>query len=286
MAELELAVTYQTRYMRAVYFLVLLLFPFWSIVAPGLLACTLPFVISFSHQIAPQWTALYLFGLTGMLFGGLGLSAIAEDTRIRISKNGLSFPPLLMPLLKFQRDYSWNDLAVADFDGDQEDRSHKLRLSFKSGRAIALDLNRLKPSELEQVLMSVELWGATCERTPSLITYQASVQNQNRGMEKLGYTQMWEEELGRRFHATSFVPLEPGAQLQNKKYNVVRQLAFGGFSAIYLSQRNNSDLVVLKEAVVPTDGDTAAIEAAQKHLKRESEMLARLSHETHCACCR
>jgi serine/threonine-protein kinase len=122
------------------------------------------------------------------------------------------------------------------------------------------------------------LWGSDCERSPALIEYQNRIQNENKGLDRLGYTQMWEEELGRRFNATAFLPLEPGHTLQRGKLKVIRQLAFGGLSAIYLVQKEELDMFVLKEAVVPLDADADQRSHAEQHLKRESEMLFCLYH--------
>jgi serine/threonine-protein kinase len=89
---------------------------------------------------------------------------------------------------------------------------------------------------------------------------------------------MWEEELSRRFTATTFVPLEPDRMLQNGKYKIVRQIAFGGFSAVYLAQRNDLDMVILKQAVLPPETDENARSAAERHLRRESEILSKIDH--------
>jgi len=75
-----------------------------------------------------------------------------------------------------------------------------------------------------------------------------------------------------------FFPLEPGHALQRGKLKVIRQLAFGGLSAIYLVQREELDMFVLKEAVVPLDADADQRTRAEQHLKRESEMLFCLYH--------
>jgi serine/threonine-protein kinase len=89
---------------------------------------------------------------------------------------------------------------------------------------------------------------------------------------------MWEEELARRFSSTAFVPLEPGSQLRSGKLIVVKQLAFGGLSAVYLVQENGCDLRVIKEATVPRSANEALRREAERHLARESELLAKLRH--------
>ena len=126
--------------------------------------------------------------------------------------------------------------------------------------------------------MAIELWAKNCDRDAALIAYQHTLQNETKGITGHSYTQMWEEELGRRFHATSFVPLEPEHVLRGGSLKIVRQLAFGGFSAIYLTQRDGNELVVLKEAVVPPSSNEEAKKAAQEYLAKEAHILAGLSH--------
>ena len=89
---------------------------------------------------------------------------------------------------------------------------------------------------------------------------------------------MWEEELGRRFQATAFVPLEPGQSLVGGRIKIVSQLAFGGFSAIYLAQENQLDLVVLKEAVIPANADPSARAEAECRLLKEARILSGFQH--------
>lgn len=89
---------------------------------------------------------------------------------------------------------------------------------------------------------------------------------------------MWEEELRRRFTNTAFVPLEPEQVLCGGKLKIVRQLAFGGLSAIYLALKDNLDMVVLKEAVVPPNADEASRAQAEQYLEREAQFLSKLSH--------
>ncbi len=74
------------------------------------------------------------------------------------------------------------------------------------------------------------------------------------------------------------MPLEPGQKLQGTRIEIVRQLAFGGLSAIYLAQMNKTDLVVLKEAVVHAKADPETRKQAEQHLEREAKILSTLVH--------
>jgi serine/threonine-protein kinase len=94
----------------------------------------------------------------------------------------------------------------------------------------------------------------------------------------MSYTDMWEDELRRRFLSTAFLPIEPGSMLRNGSLKIVRQLAMGGLSAVYLAQLDNKDLVVIKEAVIPDDAVEAVRKKAQEMFEREAQFLMKLSH--------
>jgi serine/threonine-protein kinase len=89
---------------------------------------------------------------------------------------------------------------------------------------------------------------------------------------------MWEDELERRFASTAFVVLEPDKLLQDGKLQVVRQLSFGGLSAVYLCRREKRELVVLKESVVPADASLELRQKAEEMFAREARLLLRLKH--------
>lgn len=211
---------------------------------------------------------------------GVLLMALAEDNCIYVSKDGLAFPPFFLPRLKYRRNRLWNEVIaahVSDVIAANEGKGI-LSLTFEGGSTLALDLSIFKPKDLEQIFLAVELWGVNCKRSPELVDYQKQVQNKTSGAGQTGYTQMWEDELRRRFTTTAFMPLDPDHTLQNGRLKIVRQLAFGGLSAIYLAQENKLDLVVLKEAVVPPGANEEARTQAEHMLDREAQVLSQLKH--------
>src|SRR5262249_7062759 len=105
-----------------------------------------------------------------------------------------------------------------------------------------------------------------------------TIKSESAGGNELSYTQMWEDELKRRFCPTAFVPLEPGQVLRDGGLKVVRQLAMGGLSAVYLCQKDSSKLVVRKEAVVPEDSREYLIAKSREMCEREARLLMKLKH--------
>lgn len=276
MAELQLVVRYQTRLTRAGFYSVVALAPVWSLAAPALFGMFLGYTLQ-NPGVAPTYVIVTLaVVLMSITLGGIMSAALFEDDRINVSKDGLSIPLILMGL-RMRRNFFWSELASATVV-DSKAGETQLVLTFNNAMPIVLSTAAIKREELEQLLMAIELWASRCQRAPELIAYQAELRNDSKGKGLVSYTQMWEEELGRRFSNTSFVPLEPGQALQKGRLKVVRQLAFGGYSAIYLAQINKLELVVLKEAVVPPSVNADLRNIAEEHLAREAKLLATLSH--------
>lgn len=261
--------------------------PIWSVIVPFCLGLfiTLSLLPEHAGQINPWLQLILILGMTSIPVTAIFLCAICEDDRILISKEGIAFPLSMLARLGFRRDRMWSDMGAARIFLDQSGKAAKngmpegqLSLYFRSGGSVFLKLPRMTKPVLEQLLLAIEIWGNNCERAPELIEYQTGLQNESRGLDKFSYTQMWEEELSRRFSATSFVPLEPDHRLKDKTIRIVRQLAFGGLSAIYLAQRNEKDIVVIKEAVVPASADEQSRAKASELFVREAQLLIKLDH--------
>lgn len=286
MSELEVTIEYRSTPQRVGLYVMGALMPFWAIVVPFCLGFFISLLLRSAASVPPLISALVLAVLMAIPVLSIMIAAICEDDRLLVSKEGFSFPLLFLPMLKFRRERMWSDLKearllISDNQTQAKDRlpDGKLDLHFNSGGHADIPLRSLKRSDLERLLLSLEVWGTSCQRTPELIAFHDNLQNENLGIEKLSYTQMWEEELSRRFSATAFVPLEPDRKLQNGRVKIVKQLAFGGLSAIYLAQLNEKDMVVVKEAVIPEGTEEKAKAKAMELFAREAQFLIRLDHD-------
>jgi serine/threonine protein kinase len=257
----------------------------WSVIIPFCLGAFVSMLFgNDALHISPVLAVGVIILLTSIPAAAVFLSAMFEDDRILISKEGIAFPLLMMSRLGLKRDRTWSELGRAEIalaNGKANSNGlpdGRINLFFRHGGLVPLNLKLLKKDALEQFLLALEIWGLNCERSPALIEFQTSMQNSSRGLEQFSYTQMWEEELSRRFSATSFVPLEPNHKLRTDHLRIVRQLAFGGLSAIYLAQRNEKDLVVVKEAVVPANADEQSRAKAVELFEREAQLLIKLNH--------
>ncbi len=278
MAELNVVIPYRSVPLKVVFTSMCALFPLWAVIAPAILGFLIGRAIWYPGVLPTQLIVTGCISLLTAMLTCMALSAVSENNRIYISKDGMSFPPSFLPRLNFKRNRNWNQLQSASFVSDSGSFGGNLLLTFDEGEQINLPLKNIKEEDAEQLLLGVELWGKNCNRSLELIEYQRTVQNHSRGIGQKSYTQMWEDELSRRFAPTTFVPLEPGHKLQGGRLEIVRQLAFGGLSAIYLSHLNKTDLVVLKEAVVHAKADPETKKQAEQHLEREAKILSALTH--------
>ncbi len=218
--------------------------------------------------------AIALLAATLVIGAIIKLARASCSDELLINRDGLNLPLMVARLNKANIWQSWIGVTSATItSGEANDRN--LLLNTKSGTAINIPLSGMETQAIEQLLLSIELWGINCTREQSLFDYQSELHNQSKG---LSYTDMWNDELGRRFSSTTFVPLEPETKLQNGRLKVLRQLAFGGLSAIYLVQDGQKELRVLKEAVVPESMEVTNRDAAEKSLRREATILGQLNH--------
>lgn len=283
MADLQVTIKYKYLPARLLFILMMASLPLWEFGAPIMFGYIIGEIIRQPGSIPFKTVLLICPALLAAIVVGIGLTACGEDNRIYLSKDGISFPLFMLPGLGFRRARNWSELKEANIVTSTAMNGKEkavLFLTFRDSSIVKLNMACLAPTDIEQLLLSAELWGTECKRSQELIEYQHRIQNQGKGdsQDKPGYTQMWEEELSRRFQATSFIPLEPNKTLRAGKLKIIRQLAFGGLSAIYLAQENNTELVVIKEAVVPQGADPSVKAEAEKHLLREAQILSKLNH--------
>lgn len=284
MADLQLILKYQPRALAPLHSIFYALKWLCIIIIPSLWLLSLVALLT-----VPALSTWLYSGLTGLLLGlGVGYACLIalvalltlpiSDSRMKLSKDGVVLPWLTARASATRVNHIWSEFTSATILPALDRHSEKLVLGLDSGKSVTLDLSGFETAEQEQLLLGLELWGKSLVRSSDLIDYQMMIQNESKGIEHVSYTRMWEDELDRRFRSTSFLPLDPGHKLRNGQFTVVRQLAFGGLSAIYLAQKSENELFILKEAVVPGDSNPERRRLAEKCLAREATMLTRVSH--------
>jgi tRNA A-37 threonylcarbamoyl transferase component Bud32 len=255
-------------------------FPIWGILAPlmvlaGIISAVLPW-----HLCAGSPAASILCGLLIIVLG-FRFSAFVRKSQLRVEKTGIDLPNYFGTA--FSSTFTpWT--AISRIEAQTADTEHpKLVFFTKDHGARVLECWRFTGSELEQLLLAVQLWSSESSVDSSVKLLQETVKTEAllEDKQNLGpsYTALWEDELHRRFRQVAFIPLEPGSIIRNGSLSVVRQLAMGGLSAIYLCQLDKKELVVLKESVTPNSEDNGELKKkAEELFDREAQLLMRLSH--------
>jgi len=290
MAELQIVAKYNSPAARVALWICMIFSPWWAIICPliALLILTLLVMalvppLNFTHAtISTSEQVLQSIG-PGLAFAFTSIAATAltltfADNRIIASESGLRFPLFLT--LGFRKHIPWEKITSMQILGDPDKGLDHLdiRIVTSDMGEISLWLGAMEAQDVEKLLQSAEVWLLPSAKGQLL----ESVREKLAKMPLLGHDrsqkQAFESELDTRFAATAFVPLEPGEELLNGTLKVVRQLSFGGLSAIYLAQEKKTKLYVLKESVVPPDARAEIKQKAWELFRREAEILSTLNH--------
>jgi predicted Ser/Thr protein kinase len=227
----------------------------------------------------------FAYWFTFSLFAGAVYVAVpylvavssSQANRLNVGKEGLGFPASvhLIPGITSWR--TWSDLRQAQVvlkdPGIVCDEDYLL-LKYKNGSDIRMSLLGFDLKDLEHLFLSIEVWGKHCQRSDALLDFQDQLQNKNKGITgDATYTRIWEDELARRFNCTTFVPIEPGTLIGNGRLRILRQIAFGGTSAVYLARDKFHNEVVVKESVTGVDAKTKREAKAIEFFEREAKLL-------------
>ncbi len=265
--------------------------PFWGAIAP----CAVWFCLLFM-VLAPTLGLASADGINGFkilgmalpfiisFVSGLILTGIMNDNHLVVSQQGLALPIFKSITNKFDTFIEWQNIEkVVVSDGDlQKLNKIKLTILTKDGGTVSLNLKNMALSDIEFILVSMSNWAPANALDSRLGELKEILWNQN--SENLGqeiaasYTKLWEDELAGRFSATAYIPLNPNQMLQDSSLKVVRQLAFGGWSAVYLVRDINTKLRVLKESVIPPGVSSELKIKASVMFEREAQLLLKLDH--------
>ncbi|HMY56083.1 MAG TPA: hypothetical protein PK671_24160 [Candidatus Obscuribacter sp.] len=268
--------------------------PLWGILAPLAAVASIP-MTGFDPMCC-----YYVFGFFLITAGCLGATIAFADNRIIISKRGLRVPPLLTLFALGRDEIPWtsiSSLAVEEdrnFDPTEAQSlvTKQLVLKLKDKDTISLRLHQLKKEQVEQLVLSLSLWLDEKVALPLLEIKEAAGAGGKRLEDKrrkregdsdlpsdMTFTQLWQSELQSRYSATAFMPLEPDQTIRDGTLKIIRQISFGGLSAVYLCQQNQKELRVLKESVVPLNNKASLRDKAREMFQREAAILIKVEHE-------
>ena len=252
--------------------------PVWAIFVP----IAAIFICYFS-SLNPQAVFLALgLGLTSILC--LIATVFLSDKTILLSQSGIKVPLLKVGVFSPNRDeIAWSSIKKAKIQSAAKItpdvlKGRTLILELTDGEKIKLNLACLGLEATQQLLLALTLWLPEAARTEELMQLKDALSAPMLSQGDLTYTDIWQAELESRYTTTAFMPLEPGHKLKGGNLEVLKQLAFGGLSAVYLCQLNKLDLIVLKESVVPLNSKESLKNKAAEMFKREASLLVNLDH--------
>lgn len=260
--------------------------PLWGLLAPFYLSilvfsCVLDPRILSSGAVESGGT----LGLIGsalatlmLLFAGVALISFWSDNRMFLTRDGLRISAPMRLLSGFPREIAWRDIKSIRVVEGADNRRRGTLIVETDLRQLMIDLTGFGENDLERLVLSINLWAVASSKSESFQLCCDTFERKIGTGSGDGFTKMWEDELQHRFSATSFVPLEPGSLLKNGELSIIRQLSFGGLSAVYLCQARKRELFVLKELVVPCEGKSEVQEKARELFNREARMLVALDH--------
>jgi len=280
MAEFQLELKYQPARSRAAMHALAMLFPIWGVATPTAIVLFLILLLRLPANMPPLYGLVILSGMLAFFAACLLASLFCDDDLIRINKDGFVFPLRFYPALKYRTQRQWNELAAVRLNWKRNDafsEDETLSLFFNDGARVTLSLPYLRKPELEQFFIAFESCDTNCERDADLPDFQRTIRCKT-GTALCSPTELWEKALAQKFLPATFVPLEPDKKLQEGRYQILRQLSFGGSTACYMARCHDGAFAVLKESAFPEgqEIDPKVKEAFQ----RESTLLSRLDHQS------
>ena len=296
MAEAELSIKYRSRAVTGLHLLSWLGLPISIVSTIWLFMCIqlsfnnlsargelLGFGTAITHQNdvgSPVYSICLAFSMAAIAFAFLLF--VTSDTTIFITRNGLGVPFALMPGPWLRTKLKWSDLLHVDYIAHGDTKNGVLILTFagkRRPRTLRLKTSRLNNEELEGLFLALDVWASETSNRSEHFKNLLEVRLKHQQISGGSRTEMWQDELARRFGSTNFIPLEPGETVADGRFTVERQLAFGGLSAIYLVRERDGSRCILKEAVIPDSTDAETMQVSIGLLQKEATMLATLDHD-------
>jgi Protein kinase domain len=225
--------------------------------------------------IVGYWDLALLFCFYVALFLlGLATIFVCLDNKIVLTGNGLEVPWHHLFEMVFERRRTWKDLVAVEF------RHQNLRLIFATMGGVTFNMDGFNAAELKDFCVAIKSNAPDVQFSFDQKAIAMGIPGIKAATTKAaGFTATWEDDLASRFGTTAYVPLEAGAELQDRRLTVVGQVSFGGLSAVYLCRTADGEMAILKEAVVPLNSDEASRTKALEMFDREARLLKSLRHQ-------
>lgn len=252
---------------------ILVLSPLFALFIPKMIYITF---LSLLAPVAPAdaLTALIFYIAVELLI--IFSIFVCLNNATKISQEGIEFPLRFMLQTGWRRKRLWSEIRRVEFL-HADYTPYEVVFDTHDGLPISYRLSSLPNSDLQNLLLGLNTYGTSVPIEPPLEELQLAEIKKHLALPETSYTEIWEQGMNTRFGTTIFVPKEPGEKVRGGTLTVVEQLAYGGFSAVYLVKRDRSEMV-LKEFVVPESASPIHREKATELFQREANFLCRLNH--------
>ncbi|HEY9717832.1 MAG TPA: serine/threonine-protein kinase [Trichormus sp.] len=253
---------YKTTNARTGLFIIGALVPIWGLWIPYALFC-------FARSVCMGTTNWQLVEVTGVavafvLSVGFGIWACV-DGKVEIDADGIKLPIGFLAAASGKRKLLWSQLKSVVYRSEEEEFRSTLSLKFDRA-TIKLKIAGFSKDDLRKLILAAQTHCTKIARQEEILKQAPS------------FTTIWEEELNSRFAPTVFVPLQPGAKLQDGRIEILGQTACGGLSSVYLGRMQDGRRVIVKEAVAPSRANNEVRSKALEMFDREAHLLQSLKH--------
>ena len=259
----------------------------------GALAVSLLAFVSYQHRAHFPLHLLALFSLMASFLWGISAYLLwfaKPPIRLTISEEGMLFTGSWQIELLARMHRQWKDIHtiyLTGFDGPRflskirwESINYftanpQVQIVFKSGGSAHIKLPLLTRAQAATVLEAITLYSDPSRLASDMVKLKEALLSEE---SDLSFTQLWSQDLELRHGSTHFVPLSSGNKLRDGSIRIIREIATGGLSAVYLAEDHNKKKVVLKESVLPLDMNEDSRQKARELFSREARLLMKLHH--------
>ncbi|MBZ0186922.1 MAG: serine/threonine protein kinase [Candidatus Obscuribacterales bacterium] len=208
----------------------------------------------------------------------LAMTLLTQKDEIYLDRLTLLRPSAYLPTMEPKLLWSKiEELSLVNLSKDEKSPRLALRLSESTGEEHDLILSAFDSEGLSVLSGYLRKYCSHARGIAQLADLERFYDFQLNKLPGISYTQLWESSASAQFGLTSFTPLAPGKKILDR-YCVIRQIAAGGFSAIYLIADGEGNEFVLKESVIPPNLEPELQAKATQQFEREANLLSRLDH--------
>ena len=235
-------------------------------------------VVNLLNNICPP-----LYILVGLAIAFFTIKMLNEPDSILITKDGLLFAKISSvdksyTVVNIVNRLSWKDVQNIRVGRPTQTRSNR-DYYFEIDRPL-LGTIKLRFGDIIRADDRQLFLNTLKERFPQWVDDEA-VAAMSPPSERQSYTELWLAELSAPPKRDRLTPLEVGARIFEKKYEILSKLGVGGQGTVYLASTtgsNNQDDVVLKEFVLPIFPDQNVRKSAAIRFQKEADLLTKLDH--------